>query len=129
MKDTSYPTLRRRFADFVEEHLKFQNGIQDKMTKKRKGRRVTAVRFEPYFPLSRNSGKQLVLPPNVRPCERCAIAEYNKACGKQDRCMAYAFWATERVHVFDGMALPAFIGDRKKCTVTSAVSRTQTFQD
>ena len=106
---------RAAFDTFVQQHIEAQGRIPDKLTKPRKGRRVTYRKFDPYLPRARGKRSKLIPIPGKFPCDDCADARFNRACAKLHECMCYAFWGVTRVNAF-----PLPKTEDTECSVPSA---------
>ena len=94
------PPKRHRdlFEAFVQQSSKqFEQMRKILPPTRRKKHRPTLKEVAWYFPKARGTKRQLIPAPGKYPCEICAIAAYNKPCPKQDCCMPFAYWATQRV--------------------------------
>jgi len=62
-----------------------------------------------YFPKARGTRKKLVPPPRKKPCDLCAVAQYNKICERSRACAPMLYYTFAKL---DETSLKKFASEK-----------------
>ena len=91
--------------------------------------RVTHMKRNWYIPTVRGAQNRPLFPaPGRQPCDLCKIAGYNRKCGVEAQCTAYAYWTAQITEALSSTEHPLLAMMRKgrKCGARTVKSTSRT---